>query len=105
MTVAMPLRFPLLDQATLTIADLLGYPLYHWQAEICSKLDKRLSTALPTGQHNVRYVTSFGLLATWVAAGSGAGLSAHTRLATAHNWGLPTRPRIAGPHENEPPPH
>ncbi|HDS1781179.1 TPA: hypothetical protein QEM49_005793 [Pseudomonas putida] len=54
MTVAMPLRFPLLDQATLTIADLLGYPLYHWQAEICSKLDKRLSTALPTGQHNVR---------------------------------------------------
>ncbi|ABE31814.1 lysR substrate binding domain protein [Paraburkholderia xenovorans LB400] len=99
MAVAMPLRFPLLDQATLTIADLLDFALYRWQAEICSKLDERLSTPLPTGRQNIRYVTSFGLLATWVAAGYGVGVSAQSRIEHAHRWGITMRPLIDGPYE------
>lgn len=99
MAVAMPLRFPLLDQATLTIADLLNYPMYRWQAEMCSKLDERLSALLPTGQQSIREVTSFGLLATWVAAGYGVGVSAQSRIEHAHRWGITTRPLIDGPYE------
>ncbi|GAA0529594.1 substrate-binding domain-containing protein [Pseudomonas aeruginosa] len=99
MAVAMPLRFPLLDQATLTIADLLNYPMYRWQAEMCSKLDERLSTLPPIGRQNIRYVTSFALLATWVAAGYGVGVSAQSRIEHAHRWGLAMRPIIDGPYE------
>ncbi|EBQ9895318.1 LysR family transcriptional regulator [Pseudomonas indoloxydans] len=99
MAVAVPPRFPLLDQATLTIADLLDYSLYRWQAEICSKLDERLSNLLPTGRQNIQYVTSFGLLATWVAAGYGVGVSSQSRIAHAHRWGITMRPLIDGPYE------
>lgn len=99
MAVAVPPRFPLLDRATLTIADLLDYSLYRWQAEICSKLDEQLSNLLPTGRQNIQYVTSFGLLATWVAAGYGVGVSAQSRIAHAHRWGITMRPLIDGPYE------
>ena len=35
MAVALPLRLPLLDQATLTIAGLQDYMVFRWQAEAC----------------------------------------------------------------------
>ena len=35
MAVAMPLRFPLLDQAKLTIAELLTTSVFRWPAENC----------------------------------------------------------------------
>ena len=63
MAVAMPLRFPLLDQASLTIADLQDYPIFRWRAEACSSLDHRLLSLLPADQQNLQYVTSFELMA------------------------------------------
>lgn len=44
MAVAVPLRFPSLSQATLTIAELLDYPLFRRPAEACPLLDERLSS-------------------------------------------------------------
>src|SRR3546814_14832596 len=39
------------------------------------------------------------LLATWVAAGYGVGLSAQSRIERAHKWGITMRPLIDGPYE------
>jgi hypothetical protein len=43
MAVAMPLGFPLVAQAKITLAELLDYPVFRWPAEACLLLDQRLS--------------------------------------------------------------
>ncbi len=99
MAVAMPLRSPLLGQAKLTIADLLDYPMFRWQAESCDLLDQRLSSFTPAKQQNIQCVTSFEMLALWVAAGYGVGLSAQSRIQHAAGSGIGMRPLSDGPYE------
>ncbi|MFY1848928.1 substrate-binding domain-containing protein [Achromobacter dolens] len=99
MAVAMPLRFPLLDQASLTVADLQDYPIFRWRAETCSLLDHRLLSHPPADQQNLQYVTSFEMMALWVSAGYGVGVSAQSRIKRAHGWGISMRPLDDGPYE------
>lgn len=101
MAVAMSLRCPLLDQAMLTIAELLAldYPVFRWQAETCPLLDQRLSSFLPGKPQKVQRVTSFELLVLWVAAGHGVGVSAQSRIEHAHAWGITMQPLSDGPYE------
>jgi DNA-binding transcriptional LysR family regulator len=49
------------------------YPVYRWQAEACSLLDERLASLMPVDQKNIQRVTSFEMMALWVAAGYGIG--------------------------------
>ncbi|MFV9533057.1 substrate-binding domain-containing protein [Pseudomonas aeruginosa] len=84
--VAMPLGSPLLAQAKITLAELLDYPVFRWPAEACLLLDQRLSS-LPLSQQSVQHVTSFEMMALWVTAGYGVGLSAQSRMERAHAWG------------------
>lgn len=99
MTVAMSPRFHLLDRAKLTIADFQDYAIYRWQAEICPLLDERLASLMPGGQENIQRVTSFEMMALWVAAGYGIGVSAQARIERAHGWGITMRPLTDGPYE------
>lgn len=99
MAVAMPPRFRLFDQAKLTIADLQDHPVYRWQAEICPLLDERLTSLMPLDQENVQQVASFEMMALWVAAGYGVGVSAQSRIERAHEWGITMRPLADGPYE------
>ncbi|MFT3849535.1 MAG: LysR substrate-binding domain-containing protein [Propionivibrio sp.] len=99
MAVAMPLRFPQLDQAMLTIADLRNYPVYRWQVEVCTLLDERLASLTPVDQENIQQVTSFEMMALWVAAGYGVGVSAQSRIEHGHGWGITVRPLADGPYE------
>lgn len=99
MAVAMPLRFPLLDQASLTIADLQDYPIFRWRAETCSSLDHRLLSRPPADPQKPQYVTSFEMMALWVSAGYGVGLSAQSRIKHAHGWGVSMRPLDDSPYE------
>ncbi|MBS0292677.1 MAG: LysR family transcriptional regulator [Rhodanobacteraceae bacterium] len=99
MAVVMPVRFPLLDQAMLTIADLRNYPVYRWQVEACSLLDERLASLTPVGQENIQRVTSFEMMALWIAAGYGVGLSAQSRIRPVPEWGLSMRPLADGPYD------
>ena len=97
--VAMPMRFRLLDQAKLTIADLQDYPIYRWQAENCPLLDEKLASLMPLDQENIQQVTSFEMMALWVAAGYGVGVSARSRIEHGHGWGITMRPLADGPYE------
>lgn len=100
MAVAMPMRSPLLAQAKPTVAELLDYPIFRWQAEICPLLDQRLSSLMPANRPNtVQSVTSFEMMALWVAAGYGVGVSAQSRIGHAHGWGIGMRPLFDGPYE------
>lgn len=99
MAVAMPLQFPLFNQATLTTAELRDYPVFRWQAETCPLLDQRLSSFPQEGQQNIQHMTSFELLALWVTAGYGVGLSAQSRIERAQGTGLTMRPLSDGPYE------
>lgn len=99
MAVAIPTRFPLFDQTQLTIAELLDYPVFRWQEEVCPLLDQRLSSLPPVAQQNIRHVTSFEMMALWVAAGYGVGVSARSRVEHAHGWGIGTRPLSDGPYK------
>ena len=99
MVVAMPTRFHLLDQAKITIADLQDYPIYRWQAEDCPLLDEKLASLMPLDQQNVQRVTSFKIMALWVAAGYGVGVSARSRIERSHEWGITMRPLADGPYE------
>jgi len=99
MAVAMPPRFHLFDQAMLTIADLQDYPVYRWPAEICPLLDEKLSGLMPVDQANIQRVTSFEMVALWVAAGYGIGISAQSRIELADEWGITMRPLADGPYE------
>lgn len=99
MAVAMPAQFPLLDQAKLTMADLQDYLIYRWQAETCPLLDEKMAPLLPVHQGNNREVASFEMMALWVAAGYGVGISAQSRIEHAHKWGIIMRPLADGPFE------
>ncbi|MFG0828918.1 substrate-binding domain-containing protein [Pseudomonas sp. CJQ_7] len=100
MAIAMPTRCPLLGQAKLTIAELLDYPIFRWQAETCPLLDQRLFSLMPASKSDiVQYVTSFEMMALWVAAGYGVGVSAQSRIGNAHGWGIGMRPLSDGPYE------
>ena len=99
MAAAMPLRFPLRDQTAITIADLQNYPIFRWEAETCSSLDRRLLSLQAADQQNLQYVTSFEMMALWVSAGYGVGVSAQSRIKHAHGWGVSMRPLDDGPYE------
>lgn len=99
MAVAMPPRSRLVDKAKLTIADLQDYPVYRWQAEACPLLNERLASLMPADQKSIRRVVSFEMLALWVAAGYGIGVSARSRIERAHGWGITMRPLADGPYE------
>lgn len=99
MAVAVPPRFHLLDRAKLTVATLQGHPIYRWQAEDCPLLDGRLASLMPLDEENIQRATSFEMLALWVAAGYGIGVSAQTRIERAHGWGITMRPLADGPYE------
>ncbi|HCF3586566.1 TPA: substrate-binding domain-containing protein [Pseudomonas aeruginosa] len=99
MAVAIPPRFPLLDRAKITIAELQDYPIYRWQAEACPLLDEGLASLVPMDQENIQRVTSFEMMALWVAAGYGVGVSAQSRIEHAHGWGITMRPLADGPYE------
>ncbi|MGZ7145068.1 hypothetical protein ACXWOO_11920, partial [Streptococcus pyogenes] len=76
LAVAMPPGVHLLDRANLIIADLQDYPIYRWQAEACPLLDERLASLMPPNQESIQQVSSFEMMALWVAAGYGVGVSA-----------------------------
>lgn len=99
MAVAMPRRSRLLEQATLAIADLQGYPIYRWPAETCPLLDERLTSLMPMDQENIVRATSFEMMALWIAAGYGIGVCARSRIERAHGWGISMRPLADGPYE------
>ncbi|CRQ54700.1 hypothetical protein PGKDCPLP_03409 [Stenotrophomonas maltophilia] len=100
MAVAVPPRlYSQLDRAKLTIADLQDYPIYRWQAEDCPLLDERLASVMPLDQENILRVTSFEMLALWVAAGYGVGVSAQSRIDQGQGWGITMRPLSDGPYE------
>ena len=99
MAVAMPPQFRLIDQEMLTITDLQDYPIYRWQAETCSLLDEMLASLMPTDQKIIQRVTSFEMMALWVAAGYGIGVSARSCIERAHGWGIAMRPLAEGPYE------
>ena len=99
MAVAMPLQSNLLDQTTLTITELQGYLVFRWEAESCLLLDQRLSALMSTDEQNIRSVTSFEMMALWVAAGYGIGVSAQSRIECARAWGVTMRPLSDGPYQ------
>lgn len=99
MAVAMPLQSPLLGQAKLTLAELLDYPVFRWPVETCSLLDQGLSSWPPLGQQSIQHVTSFEMMALWVAAGYGVGISTQSRIEHARAWGIAVRPLSDGPYE------
>ncbi|WAH56710.1 LysR family substrate-binding domain-containing protein [Pseudomonas silvicola] len=99
MAVAIPLRSPLLGQAKLMIAELLDYSLFRWPAETCALLDQRLSSLPSVSQQCIQRVTSFEMMALWVAAGYGVGISAQSRIEHARGWEISTRPLSDGPYE------
>ncbi|MFT3803409.1 MAG: LysR substrate-binding domain-containing protein [Burkholderiaceae bacterium] len=100
MAVAIPLCSPLLDRTELSINDLQGYPVFRWHAETCPLLDQRLSSVLRGQRQEGREVTSFEMMALWVAAGYGVGVTAQSRIVRAHAWGLCMRPLSDdGPYE------
>lgn len=79
MAVAMPLRFPLLDQAALAVADLQATPIFAGGLRHVLPGSWLLSHP-PADQQNLQYVTSFEMMALWVSAGYGVGLSAQSRI-------------------------
>ena len=80
-------------------SDLQDYPIYRWQAETCSLLDEMLASLMPTAQKIIQRVTSFEMMALWVAAGYGIGVSARSRIERALGWGIAMRPPAEGPYE------
>jgi len=98
MAIAMPLRYPLLNRVALTLDDVLDYPVFRWQAETCPLLDQQIAS-LPEKPCDIQHVTSFELMAMWVAAGYGIGITAQSRLTPARTWGLCMRPFADAPFE------
>lgn len=79
MAVAMPLRFPLLDQAKLTIAELLDYPSFAGLQRIA--LCWISGCLFPGGESTEHSACLFlEMIAPWVAAGYGVGVSAQSLL-------------------------
>jgi len=98
MAIAIPLRHPLLNKVALTLDDVLDYPIFRWQAEICPLLDRQIAS-LPERSCDIQHVTSCELMAMWVAAGYGIGITAQSRLTSARTWGLCMRPFADAPFE------
>jgi len=98
MTVAVPLRHPLLEKAALTLDDVADYPVFRWQAETCPLLEQQIAS-LPDKPCDIQHVTSFELMAMWVAAGYGIGIAAQSRLASARAWDICMRPFADAPFE------
>lgn len=99
MAVALPPRFRLLERGKLTLSDLQDYPVYRWQEEACPLLDEGLASLIRVDQENIQRVSSFEMMALWVAAGFGVGVSARSRIERAHGWGITMRPLVDGPYE------
>jgi len=91
MAIAVPLRHPLLEKAAFTLDDMADYPVFRWQTETCPLLEQQM-TSLPENPCDIQHVTSFELMAMWVAAGYGIGITAQSRIASARAWGLCMRP-------------
>jgi len=98
MAIAMPLRYPLLDKVTLTLNDLLSYPIFRWQAEYCPLLDQQMAVSIPERSCDVQPVTSFEMMALWVAAGYGIGITAQSRITHARAWNICMRPFADTPY-------
>ena len=64
-----------------------------------SLLDQRLPSLPAVSQQNIQRVSSFEMIALWVAAGYGVGVSAQSRIEHAQGWGIHTRPLSDGPYE------
>ncbi|MDF8361257.1 substrate-binding domain-containing protein [Achromobacter anxifer] len=101
LVVATPPQSPLLDRTELLLTDLLDYPLYRWPAEVCLLLDRRLSFLPPVDQKSIHCTTSFEMLAQFVAAGYGVGVTAHSRIERTNGWGsrISMRAVADGPFE------
>jgi len=99
LAVALPLRHPLLSKVTLTLDDLLDEPIFRWQVENCPTLAQPLASRLSDHPDRVQYVHSFGMLATWVAAGYGIGITAQSRIHHARAWDIDMRPFTDAPYE------
>jgi len=90
MAIAMPSRYPLLRHAKLTLDAVRDYPIFRRQAEPCPLLNRQMAE---DGQSfNIQYVPSFEMLALWVAAGYGIGLTAQSRITRARAWEICMRP-------------
>jgi len=93
MAIALPLRHPLLNKVALKLDDVLDCPIFRWQAEVCPLLDQQIS-GLPEKPCDIQPVASFELMAMWVAAGYGIGITAQSRIANLRAWGLCIRPFV-----------
>lgn len=69
MVAVVPSRSPLLDKARLTINELLDYPVFFWPVEASPSLIQHMPVTLHEQQDRIQYVTSFEMMALWVAAG------------------------------------
>lgn len=97
--VALPPESRLIEHPTLCLADLQKYPIYRWQAEVCSLLDEQLAFLTPVGQERILQTTSFEMMALWVRAGYGVGVSAQSRIESARRWGIGMRLLTDSPYE------
>jgi len=88
MAIAMPSRYPLLGHAALTLNDVLHYPIFRWQAEPCPLLNRKMAAGKAGKPFNIQYVPSFEMLALWVAAGYGIGLTVQSRITRARAWDI-----------------
>jgi len=61
-------------------------------------LDQQIAS-LPETSCAIQHVSSFELMALWVAAGYGIGITAQSRIANARAWGLCMRPFKDAPYE------
>jgi len=75
----------------LTLDDVVDCRIFRWQAEICPLLEQQ-TVGLPETSCAIQHVTSFELMAMWVAAGYGIGIAAQSRLVSARAWGICIRP-------------
>jgi len=98
MAVALPLRHPLLEKTALTLDDIADCPIFRWQAETCPLLDQQIAS-LPETSCAIQHVTSFELMALWVAAGYGIGIGAQSRFASARTWNICMRPFADAPYQ------
>jgi len=97
MAIALPLRYPLLNKVALTLDDVVDYPIFRWRDECCPLLDQQIAGLLERSC-DIQYVTSFELMAMWVAAGYGIGITAQSRIACARAWNICMRPFADAPY-------
>lgn len=99
--VALPPKSPLLELPEIPLDDLVRYPLVMWSADDCRSLAREINTVLSMADRPIdvaEHVRSFGLFATLVAAGYGAGLAAKTKIVEARKSGIVMRPLAGDRH-------